>query len=47
MKMYMVIPLMLFVLGNVGYGQDYGKDESLDAAIREFQQAVEKKTSLC
>ena len=42
MKMSIVIVLMLSALVNVGYGQDQGKDESLDAALKEFQQAIEK-----
>ena len=42
MKMSIVIALMLLALVTVGYSQDQGKDESLDAALKEFQQAVEK-----
>ena len=42
MKMSIVIVLMLSALVNVGYSQDQGKDESLDAALKEFQQAIEK-----
>ena len=42
MKMSIVIALMLLALVNVGYCQDQGKDESLDAALKEFQQAIEK-----
>lgn len=39
---YIGIVLMLFILGNTGYTQDQGKDDSLDAAINSFLQAVEK-----
>ncbi len=42
MKMCIVTVLMLLTLVNVGYSQDQGKDEFLDAALKEFQQAVEK-----
>ena len=42
MKMCIVTVLMLLSLVSVGYSQDQGKDETLDAALKEFQQAVEK-----
>ena len=42
MKMCIVIVLMLLSLVSLSYSQDQGKDESLDAALKEFQQAVEK-----
>ena len=45
MKMCIVIALMLLAVVNVGYCQDQGKDELLDAAIKEFQQAIEKNPS--
>ncbi|MBI5309240.1 MAG: tetratricopeptide repeat protein [Planctomycetes bacterium] len=41
-NMCIIIALMLSALVTVGYSQDQGKDESLDATLKEFQQAVEK-----
>ena len=45
MRMCIVIVLMVLTLVNVGYSQDQGNDELLDAAVREFQQAIEKNPS--
>jgi tetratricopeptide (TPR) repeat protein len=44
MKMGIVTVFMLLALINVGYCQYQGKDESLEAAMKEFQQAIEKKS---
>ena len=42
MKMWIVMVFTLLALVSAGYCQDQGKDELLDAAIKEFQQAIEK-----
>jgi len=46
MKMCLVTVLMLLALVNVGYCQDQGKDELLDAAIKEFQQPKLRRSAL-
>ena len=42
MKIYIIVVLMLLALVNMGYSQDQVKNDSLDAVINEFRQAVEK-----
>jgi len=46
MRMYISIVFILLILINVCYGQEQDKDESLDAAIKSFQQAIEKNPKL-
>ena len=46
MKMSIVIALMLSALVNVGYSQDQGKDESLDAAFRNFNRLLKKTPTM-